>query len=415
MFLRIAVKSLLNRKGSVIMSLLAISVAIFVLLGIEHIRHQARDSFASTVSGVDLIVGAKTGSLNLLLYSVFRVGAPTDNIGWESYKEIAASKHVAWAIPISLGDSHQGYRVLGTTIDYFEHFSFGNKRKLELAVGKAFEDTYDVVLGSEVARSLGYSLGQEVILAHGVVSTRFSLHENSPFTVVGILAPTGTPVDQTVHVPLQGIEAMHSAPAVGLGSAATRSDQRQLASPPTEPASITAFMLGLNSKMATFRLQRQINGFPGEPLMAILPGVALSELWQMVGMFEDILRLISMLVLVAAVLGLGAVLLASVRERNHEIHLLRVLGAPPYYLFFLMELEALLICLVGMLLGSACLYISLALVEDALFANFGLHLDPGVFTLEGLLIMLLVLAAALLAAAIPSMRVYTQARAYNDH
>ena len=412
MFLKIAIKSLLNRKGSVIMSLLAISVAIFVLLGIEHIRQQARDSFASTVSGVDLIVGAKTGSLNLLLYSVFRVGTPTDNISWKAYQEIAESKDVAWAIPISLGDSHNGYRVLGTTPDYFEHFSFGNKHKLEFVEGEAFEGVFDVVLGAEVARTLGYALGDEITLAHGVVSTSFSLHENSLFTVVGILSPTGTPVDQTVHVQLQGIEAMHAGSESGFGGAASY-DQSQLEADELEPKSITAFMLGLKSRMVTFRLQREINDYNAEPLLAILPGVALSELWQMVGVFESVLRLISMLVLVAAVLGLGAVLLASVRERSHEIHLLRVLGAPSYYLFFLMELEALLICLAGIVLGTACLYLCLAFLGDSLFANFGLHLDAGVFTQDGLVILFFVLAAALTAAAIPSMRVYSQAKAYN--
>ena len=110
MFFKIALKSLLNRKGSVVMSLLAISVAIFVLLGIEHIRHQARDSFASTVSGVDLIVGAKTGSLNLLLYSVFRMGAPTDNISWQAYQDIASDKDV-----LSKVANKDAYKVAGCT------------------------------------------------------------------------------------------------------------------------------------------------------------------------------------------------------------------------------------------------------------------------------------------------------------
>jgi len=376
------------------MTLASIGVAIFVLLGMEHIRTQARDSFASTVSGADLIVGAKTGSLNLLLYSVFRLGAPTDNISWESYQAIAADDNVAWTIPISLGDSHRGYRVLGTTPAYFEHFSYGKKRNLVFSDGAEFKNTFDVVLGSEVARALEYPLGEEMILAHGIVSTNFSRHDNKPFHVVGILAPTGTPVDQTIHVQLQGIEAMHDN---------------------LVPESITAFMLGLKSRMATFTVQRQINDFVTEPLLAILPGVALSELWQMVGMFENVLRLISVLVLVAAVLGLSAVLLASVRERNHEIHLLRVLGAPPYYLFFLIELEALLISVSGMLLGVLSLYLCLLFVEDALFANFGLQLSPSVFTKEGFVIMLLVLTAALVAAAIPSMKVYFQAKTYTDH
>ena len=117
MFFRLAYKSLLDRKGSVLLTLLAISVSIFVLLGIEHIRHQAKESFGNTVSGTDLIVGARTGNLNLLLYSVFRIGNATNNIRWETYEEIASNPSVEWTIPISLGDSHRGYRVMGTSAD----------------------------------------------------------------------------------------------------------------------------------------------------------------------------------------------------------------------------------------------------------------------------------------------------------
>tara|TARA_B100000700_G_C14948370_1_gene810389 strand:+ start:114 stop:1367 length:1254 start_codon:yes stop_codon:yes gene_type:complete len=413
MFLKIGIKSLLNRKGSAVMTLMAISVAIFVLLGIEHIRQQARDSFASTVSGVDLIVGAKTGSLNLLLYSVFRMGSPTDNISWESYRKITSDPRVDWGIPISLGDSHEGYRVLGTTQDYFEHFSYGNRRGLEFSSGKKFDGTFDAVLGSEVANTLGYSLNANIILAHGMANTSFSLHDNKPFSVVGILAPTGTPVDQTIHVQLRGIEAIHSDLPQGFSSP-QGSRNGPLTKTDFAPESITAFLLGLKSRLAIFGVQREINAFEKEPLLAILPGVALSELWQMVGMFENVLRLISILVLLAAVLGLGAVLLASVRERNHEIHLLRVLGAPSYYLFLLVELEAFLISALGIIIGATGLYLCLFLVEDMLFANFGLHLEPSIFAPEGFVIGLLVLLSSLLSAAIPSVKIYTQAKTYYD-
>jgi len=412
MLFKLAFMSLLNRKGSVIMTLLAIGVSTFVLLGIDHIRHQARDSFASTVSGTDLIVGARTGSLNLLLYSVFRMGTPTDNISWNAYQQITDQDDIAWAIPISLGDSHKGFRVLGTTRSYFEHFSYGNKRKLSLSDGQPFMDEFDAVLGSEVARTLGYTIGRKIALAHGLVSASFTIHNNTPFRVVGVLSPTGTSVDQTIHVSLAGIEAMHAAPKSGFRRSATESGVAEASTQERVPESITAFMLGLTSKMSTFRIQRAINDYPGEPLLAILPGVALTELWQMVGLFENILRLVSILVLIAAVLGLGAVLLTSVRERSHEIHLLRALGAPPYYLFALIQLEALLISLCGMLLGIACLSIGLVTAEDMLFTNFGLQLSPSGVSREGLFSMTLVLGAALVTAAIPSLRVYSQAKAY---
>ena len=408
MFLKVAVSSLLSRRGSAVMTLMAISVAIFVLLGIEQIRQQARDSFASTVSGVDLIVGAKTGSLNLLLYSVFRIGSPTDNISWQAYRDIAESDDVAWAIPISLGDSHEGYRVVGTTQAFFEHFSFGKQRRLTFARGEAFEGAFDAVLGSEVASALGYTVGKKIILAHGLASTSFTQHDDQPFVVAGVLAATGTPVDQTIHVRLEGIEAMHAGGSnlpIGALTPASRA-----ATDFSRPESITAFMLGLKSRLSTFNVQRQINQFKGEPLMAILPGVALSELWQMMSMFENVLRLISALVLLAAVLGMGAVLLSSIRERRQEIHLLRMMGASPLYLFFLIEMEAVILSVLGMLLGAASLYLALILLGDAVFSRFGLYLDATLLTPEAALMLGVVLIATLLAAAAPSLRMYTAAK-----
>ena len=408
MFLKVAINSLLSRRGSAVMTLMAISVAIFVLLGIEQIRQQARDSFASTVSGVDLIVGAKTGSLNLLLYSVFRIGSPTDNISWQAYRDIAESDDVAWAIPISLGDSHEGYRVVGTTQAFFEHFSFGKQRNLTFAEGEAFEGNFDAVLGSEVASALGYSVGTKIILAHGLASTSFTQHDNQPFVVAGVLAATGTPVDQTIHVRLEGIEAMHAGGSnLPIGAFAPASSA---ATDFSQPESITAFMLGLKSRLSTFNVQRQINQFKGEPLMAILPGVALSELWQMMSMFENVLRLISVLVLLAAVLGMGAVLLSSIRERRQEILLLRMMGASPLYLFFLIEMEAIILSALGMLLGGASLYLALILLGDVVFSRFGLYLDATLLTPEAALMLGVVLIATVLAAAAPSLTMYTAAK-----
>jgi len=406
MFIRLATKSLLNRKGSVLLTIMAMSVSIFVLLGVEHIRSQTKESFNSTVSGVDLIVGARTGSLNLLLYSVFRIGAPTNNIDWETYQSISNNPKVAWTIPISLGDSHKGYRVMGTTTDYFNYFSYGKKRQLSFSKGKPFAEVFDVVLGSQVAKKLGYSLGEEIVLAHGLGSTSFSLHRNNPFKVTGILATTGTPVDQTVHVSLEGIEAIHRnwQPDVTMpGSSSTNKPLHPLE---LEPEKITAFMLGLTSRMATFRIQRDINNYSKEPLSAILPGVALSELWQMMGLLENTLRLIAGLILISAVLGLSAMMLASIKEREREIQLLRVIGAPAFYLFLLIELEALLISFISMLLGTAGLYLSLIITRDLLSSNFGLHIGLNILSVNNTLFLLLVAVSTMIAAAIPSLTVY---------
>jgi len=410
MFFRLAFKSLLNRKGSVLLTILAMSVSIFVLLGVEHIRTQTKESFNSTVSGVDLIVGARTGSLNLLLYSVFRIGSPTNNIDWETYQVITTNSKVAWAIPISLGDSHKGYRVMGTSTDYFKYFSYGNKRQLDFAEGKPFSDLLDVVLGSEVARKLGYSLGDKIVLAHGLGKTSFSLHDDRPFKITGILATTGTPVDQTVHISLQGIEAIHIDWQQGVRMPGSNITTDQLESVTLQPKTITAFMLGLNSRMATFRVQRDINNYRQEPLSAILPGVALSELWQMMGILENTLRLISGLILIAALLGLSAMMLSSIREREHEIHLLRVIGAPPTYLFLLIEMEAILISLFSLIIALSGLSLSLLLSGDFLVSSFGLQMSFTLFSGNHLLFMLLVIGATIIAAALPSFFAYKNAK-----
>tara|TARA_E500000331_G_scaffold212294_3_gene203491 strand:+ start:2142 stop:3386 length:1245 start_codon:yes stop_codon:yes gene_type:complete len=410
MFIRLAIKSLLDRKSSVLVSLLAMSVSIFVLLGVEHIRHQTKENFSNTVSGVDLIVGARTGSVNLLLYSVFRVGNPTNNIRWETYEKVASSRKVDWAIPISLGDSHKGYRVLGTSTDYFKYFSYSDKQLLEFKDGRAFKDLFDVVLGAEVARKLNYQLGDRLVLAHGVAATSFSLHEDRPFDVVGILRPTGTPVDQTLHVSLAGIEAIHIDWQHGVRIPNSSAPIDNFDDIDLKPKSITAFMLGLKEKMATFRVQRGINNYKGEPLLAILPGVALSELWQMMGILEKTLLLVSALVFLAACLGVSAMLLASIRERQKEIHLLRVIGAPPRFLFFLVELEAFFITLLGVILGSLLLMGSLLVSRDYLVEKFGLHINVSIFTENSIHMILMVFLASFIAAALPSFVSYLRAR-----
>jgi putative ABC transport system permease protein len=393
MFIRLAWRSLLSRKGAVAMTFLAITVSIFVLLGIEHIRQQAKSSFNNTVSGIDLIVGARTGEINLLLYSVFRLGNATNNISWSSYQDISTNPRVAWTIPISLGDSHKGYRVMGTTTDYFKHFRYGQKQTLNFTQGKPFSEVFDVVLGAEVARKLNYQLGTQLVLAHGVASTSFTQHDDKPFRIVGILQPTGTPVDQTVHVSLRGIEAVHA-----------KRGQHDFT-----PTTITAFMVGLKSKMATFHVQREINNYQPEPLSAILPGVALSQLWQITGIMENTLILVSILVLLASLLGLSAMLLTSIRERRREIAIMRSLGAPPSFLFLLIQTEALLITLASSAFALLLLFLCLLSLRSFLTENFSLSISTNIFDNNILYLLLIILVSAMITSLVPAISAYSNA------
>lgn len=374
MLLKLARLSLWNRRSTALMTLLSLCISLALLLGIDHLRQEAKRSFTSTVSGTDLIVGARSGQLNLLLYSVFRIGNATNNIQWQHYQQLKSHPQVVWSVPLSLGDSHKGFRVVGTNADYFRYFRYGSQQTLQLREGLVFQSVYETVLGAEVARKLNYRLGDQITLSHGVGSVSFSQHKDQPFTVVGILQPTGTPVDQSVHVTLEGIEAIHlgwagGAPAFGRKQAPTPSAE-QLAQ--LQPTQITAFMVGLKSKVATFAVQRQINEFKGEPLSAILPGAALAELWQMLSMVENLLLVITACVLVAGLIGLTTTILAAMKERQREMAILRAIGARPWQLFLLIELEVLLLVLCSIAGAFLLLITSLAMLKPLLSSQYGL-------------------------------------------
>ncbi len=419
MLLRLGCKSLWDRKGSVLLSMIAVAVSVFVLLGVEHLRHQVKANFSGTVSGVDLIVGPKTGPLNLLLYSVFRIGNPTNNISWQAYERLSEHHHVKWAIPLSLGDSHKGFRVLGTSTDYFTFFSYGQKRTLQFAQGRALSETFDMVLGADVAKKLGYQLGESVVLSHGVGHVSFTHHEDWPFEIVGVLAPTGTPVDQTVHVLLEGIEAIHG--DHGSHELEHHHDHHAHEHDSHETAhhvkvkkapisSLTAMLLGLESKTSVFQLQREINQNTDESLLAILPGMALAELWQMMSVLERSLLLVSVLVFAAASLGLSAMLLAALRERRQEIQLLRVIGASPSFLFGLIQIEAVLVTLLGILLGVALLSGALWFGQGVWVNLFGLHLSPNLLNARNAALLASLLAVSGVVAIVPALSGYRSAK-----
>lgn len=402
----LALKSLRNRKFTICLTIISIGLSVALLLGVERIRTESRDNFTNTISGTDLVVGARSGPIQLLLYSVFRIGYATNNISWESYQEISAYPAVSWAIPISLGDSHKGYRVMGTSEEYFSHFLYGNKQQLQVVRGVRFTDLYEAVLGAEVAKKLGYQIGDPIIISHGAGEVSFIEHDDKPFSVVGILAPTGTPVDQTIHVSLSSIEAIHidwkdGAPLAGFTISADQARRLSLT-----PKTITAFLLKLKSPIATFKVQRAINQYKEEPLTAILPGVALQQLWQLVGAAEKALLAVSAFVVVVGLFGMLTTLMTSLNERRREMAILRSVGARPFHVFSLIIGEAILVTALGILLGILLLYGLLIVAQPLMIARFGLYISISFFSAYELLLLGLVLLAGVIAGIVPGWRIY---------
>lgn len=393
---RLALKSLISRRVTVLLAVFAIAVSVMLLLGVERIRTEARASFSNTISGTDLVVGARSGSVPLLLYSVFRIGNATNNISWRSYRELAGDPRVAWTIPLSLGDSHRGFRVLGTNADYLKHFRYARSRSLELAAGKPFDDVFDAVLGAEVAKALQYKVGDRIVVDHGVGRIGFASHKDKPFRVAGILAHTGTPVDRTVHVSLAGIEAIHIDWRGGAPVAGARIDAERVRQMDLQPRAITAFLVGLKSRFATFAVQRKINEYPGEPLLAILPGVALHELWSLMGTAENALSFISIFVVAAGIIGMMTMLMSSLNERRREMAILRSVGARPAHIFSLFILEAAFVSALGALCGVVLLYGGLVAAQPIIEAQYGLYIAIGLpSATDGIYLAAVVVAGAL--------------------
>ena len=407
----LSLKSLMNRKATALLTVFTIAVSVMLVLGVEKVRTEAKQSFANTISGTDLIVGARSGAIQLLLYSVFRIGNATNNISWESYQDFARRPAVAWTIPLSLGDSHRGFRVLGTNDDYFRHYRFADRLALTFAAGGPFKDLFDAVLGADVAQTLGYELDDRIVVAHGLGKAGFAKHEDKPFRVAGILEKTGTPVDRTVHVTLEGIEAIHIDWRHGTKVPGLSVTAEQVRKMDLRPRVITAFLVGLKSRLATFAMQRQINEYRGEPLLAIIPGVALQELWQLMGTAETALTAVSLFVLLAGLLGMTTMLLASLNERRREMAILRSVGARPAHIFGLLPSEAVLLTLLGAILGLALLYLALIIAQPIVDTRFGLYLTIGPPTGRDLAILGAVLCAGFIAGALPAYRAYRQSLA----
>jgi putative ABC transport system permease protein len=410
--LSIAAQSAWNRRGTLALVMLSIALATGLLLTLERLRTDIRSSFLQAVSGTDLVVGARSGSVQLMLHAVFRVGGATNQVSMQSLTEIGKHRAVAWMVPLALGDSHRGYPVLGTSAAYFERFMYGDKQPLVVREGRAFAGTldglYEAVLGAEVAARLGYRLGERITLTHGLPrgDVPRADHADKPFAVVGVLARTGTPVDRTVHVSLQAIEAIHldwagGAPIPGLAIAPEAARKFDL-----EPKLVTAALVGLKNRVAVFNVQRHVAQFEGEALMAVLPGVALDELWSAVGIGERALLAMSGLVGLVSLASLVAVVLAGLNERRRELAVLRAVGAGPRHVLVLLAAEGAWVTLAGALVGAAAAAGAVVAAAPWLQSQFGIALQWAAPTAVQWGLFGAVLAAGMLASLVPGWRAY---------
>ena len=398
MLWQVAWRNLGYRRLTTWLTVVAIAAGVALLFSMERVRSSARDSFAATVAGIDLIVGARGSPINLLLYSVFNLGDAVNNVSARTWQELAQHPEVNVAIPLATGDSWRGHRVIGTTAAFFEHYRYGNQQRLAFAQGQAFAGLFDVVVGHDVARKLRRGLGEKLVLAHGVSEVSFSVsHEDMPFRVVGILARTNTPTDRSLYVSLSAFTALH-----------LNEERRKTLTPLTELElpKATALLLKLKTKVSILSVQRYINTYKREALTAIMPGVSLRALWQTLGLAERTFLLLSFLVFGISLLGMTVALLIGLDTRRQEMAIWRSIGASPRFIFMLLILEALLTSLAGIVVGVAITYLGLYACEPLLATQLGLTVGLFIPTIGELWFLGAIIVCSLLAGCVPAWLAY---------
>ncbi len=402
--LRLAWASLRNRRLISTLTVASIALSVALLVGIEHVRVGVRESFAGTIRGTDLIVGARGGTSQVLLSTVFGMSTPSGSISWATYQKWAKHPAVKWTIPYALGDAHRGHRVIGTTDEFFTRYRFRDD-SVRFASGAAPFGPHDIVVGSEVAERLGYAVGDSVVLAHGMAAVSFAEHSAHPFIVTGVLARSFTPIDRSLYVTLQGLEEMHEAEE-GAGGL-------PVGPPPTADAehvhgesAITAFLVGTRNRFETLALQREMNESREEPLTAIIPGVALGQLWQTIGSAEVGLRVVALFCVLVGLIGMCVALYASLESRRREMAILRAVGAGPRTIVSLLVLESGLLAVLGAVSGVVVVYAGIALARRAVEAKFGLALTLHALGTTEWGFLALVVVAGTLVGVVPAWRAY---------
>ena len=407
MVLRLAYESLRSRKFTTGLTVFSIALSVLLLVSVDRIRQGAQTGFEGTLSQTDLVVGARGGSLPLLLYAVFHIGTANNEISWDTYQHFAHHPAVLWTIPLSMGDSHRGFRVVATDDNFYEHYRYRGDRSLQLSEGVRPEGIFDAVLGSAVAAQLHYHLGQKIILSHGLQGS-FLKHTADPYTVVGILAPTATPVDRAIYITLWGDEAMHLGWEHG-APPLQPIPESQIHKSDLHISTISAFLLRTRSRIGTLFLQREINTYKPEPLTAIIPAMTLADLWNVLSAADIALSLVSGAVLVVGLLVMLTALYTALNERRHEIAVLRSLGLHARQIFMLFILESTLISGMGALLGVAAAYVVLYAVRTPVENHYGIPLAMVGLSARVVYYLFAVVAAGALLGFIPAIRAYRNA------
>jgi len=390
--LQLAYANLKEHFLSTILSVMLLGIGVGMVSFIVTVSEQLNDRFNRDIRGIDMVVGAKGSPLQLILSAVYQIDNPTGNIPLAEVNKLKRHPLIKYSIPLSYGDSYQGFRIVGTDSLYLSHY------KATFSEGEVWSNSMDVVLGSSVAVKLNLKMGSHFHGNHGF-DTEGHAHEESHYNVVGILNPTGTVADRLILTSTESVWDIHNHDEAEHAHEGEHSHEVE-----EEAGEITALLVKFKSPMGIMQIPRMVN--QKTSMQAALPAIEINRLYSLMGVGFTTLQIIGMVIMCIAALSVFISLLNSLKERKYELALMRSLGASPFKLFGLIVQESLLLCLAGYTLG-----IILGRVGIMLLSYFGEDQfqfsvsQTGVAQVE-IWLLPLTLCIGLIAALIPAIRAY---------
>ena len=425
---KISTSNLKDKPLTSFLSILLMSLGIGIISLLLLAGKQIEEKFTRNVVGIDMVIGAKGSPLQLILSSIYQIDAPTGNISMEEANRLTRSPLVKSVIPLSMGDSYQGYRIVGSNQKYLEHF------EAQFSEGKAFTQAMEIVLGTKVAKNLGLKVGDSFASQHGF-NEEGEAHEEKKFKVVGILKTTNSVLDQIMVTPLESVWAVHNEhneeeegkganalklleePSVGADLRVVGADLRvsphvekgeHVGSPqqgsPQQEQQITSMLVKFRNPAMGMMMARSIN--LNSTMQTATPAIEINRLFALMGFGIDALKLIALVIIIVSGLSVFVSLYNSLKERKYEMALMLSMGASRTKLFFLLLLEGLIISVIGFVVGIFLSRLGLWIMSENVEQNF--HYDFNVLSLltEEFWLFLGALFIGLLAAAIPSLGIY---------
>lgn len=387
--LTITLRSLSDRALPTALTLLLMALGTAMLTFVLCAAAQLEDAATRDARGIDLVVGPKGSPLQLVLSTVYHLDNATATIPAETQSTVGANRFVKRTVPLAIGDSYRGYRLVGTTADYVQIYHAAPGQ------GRMFAAPGEVVFGATAAAATGVHLGMAFHSSHGLAAGGEE-HEETSLNVVGILKPTGTVIDRLVLTPVETIWALHE------GSHAVPSHADAALAAPQR--ALSAVLVQYASPLAALGLPRVIDAQPS--LQAAQPALESAKLAHMLGATVQVLRAVAGLLLGCAALAMFVALFHALEERRRDLALLRVLGAPPGRLMRLLLAEGLVLSVGGAALGWLGGHAAVEAVGSMCAREYGLVLSGLMVASDEIWLLPLALAIGAAAGLLPAWRAY---------